>query len=138
MSAHTDTVIKRVRADDRRLRQILINLLSNAVKFTPEGGEVRVSCFREDSALVITVRDTGIGMAPEDLPKAMMVFGQVETKVTRKVEGTGLGLPLVKHLVELHGGTLTIESEVGAGTTAIVRLAAERIVEVQPSYMTAT
>ena len=140
LSAVAGDTVRHVRADDRRLRQILINLLSNAVKFTPEGGEVRVSWFREDDALAITVSDTGIGIAPEDLPKAMMMFGQIETKVARKVEGTGLGLPLVKHLVELHGGKLTIESQVGEGTTAIVRLPLDRIVDtigLQPSAMTA-
>jgi signal transduction histidine kinase len=138
LSAIADDTIRCVRADDRRLRQILINLLANAVKFTPEGGEVRVSWRREEQALAIAVSDTGIGIAPEDLPKAMMTFGQVENNVSRKVEGTGLGLPLVKHLVELHGGKLTIESEVGEGTTAIVRLPLDRIVDVPGTQPSAT
>jgi signal transduction histidine kinase len=141
LSASTDGKVGRIRADDKRLRQILINLLSNAVKFTPEGGEVRVSCVRKDHVLAVAVSDTGIGIAPEDLPKALKRFGQIDTKVSRKVEGTGLGLPLVKHLVELHGGTFTIESQVGVGTTAIVHFPLERIVEapeMRPSGMVAT
>jgi signal transduction histidine kinase len=125
-----------LRADERRLRQILINLLSNAVKFTPEGGQVRVSSYRKDGGLAIEVRDTGIGMAPEDIPKAMTTFGQVDSKISRKHEGTGLGLPLAKHLVELHGGTLTIESEVDAGTIVTIFLPPERIVEA-PTHLAA-
>ena len=117
-----------IRADDRRLRQILINLLANAVKFTPEGGEVRVSSFPTQNGLAIRVSDTGIGMASEDIPRAMTLFGQVDSKISRKHEGTGLGLPLAKHLAELHGGTLTIESQVNVGTNVTFVLPAERIV----------
>jgi signal transduction histidine kinase len=117
-----------IRADELRLRQILINLLSNAVKFTPEGGHVWVSSAQENGALVITISDTGIGIAPEDIPKALAPFGQVDSTVRRKQEGTGLGLPLAKQLVELHGGTLTIDSKVNVGTTVTFALPAERII----------
>jgi signal transduction histidine kinase len=128
MSASIDPNHPLVRADDRRLRQILINLLANAVKFTPEGGRIRVSSFPAPAGLAISVSDTGIGMASEDIPKAMTTFGQVDSKISRKHEGTGLGLPLAKHLVELHGGTLKIESKLNAGTTVTFVLPAERIV----------
>ena len=116
-----------VRADDRRIRQILINILSNAVKFTPEGGRVRVETSVRGSGLVISVSDTGIGMSPEEIPKALEPFGQIDSKISRKYEGTGLGLPLAKHLVELHGGTLTVESARNVGTTVTITLPPERI-----------
>jgi len=123
-------------ADDRRLRQILINILSNAVKFTPEGGQVRVSSFRKDGGLAIEVSDTGIGMAPEYIPKAFMTFSQADSVISRKHEGTGLGLPLAKQLVELHGGTLAIESEVNVGTTVTIVLPPARIIAKQARLAT--
>jgi signal transduction histidine kinase len=127
--SHTlDPEVRLIRADERRTRQILINLLSNAVKFTPEGGQVRVSSFVKDGALMIEVKDSGIGIAAADIPKVMTSFGQVESKISRKYEGSGLGLPLAKHLVELHGGTLTIESQVDVGTTVTILLPADRII----------
>src|SRR6185503_8500818 len=112
LSVVRDPEVLMVRADERRLRQILINLLSNAVKYTPEGGSVGVRTFRRNGGLAIAVSDTGIGMAAENIPKALAPFDQIERKVRRKQEGTGLGLPLAKQLTELHGGTLKIESEV--------------------------
>jgi signal transduction histidine kinase len=128
ISVSLDDEVRSVRADDRRLRQILINLLSNAVKFTPEGGQVRVSTTQENGGLAIAVSDTGIGMAPEDIPKAMTPFGQVDSKIRRKQEGTGLGLPLAKQLVELHGGTFRIDSKIDGGTTVTFVLPPERII----------
>ena len=122
-----------IRADERRLRQILINLLSNAVKFTPEGGEIRISSALKNGGLAICVSDSGIGMAPEDIPKAMTPFGQVDSKVRRKQEGTGLGLPLAKQLVELHGGTFAIESTINVGTTVTFVLPAERLLASPPA-----
>lgn len=118
-----------VRADSRRMQQILINLLSNAVKFTPEGGRVRISVFRKDGGVTIKVRDTGIGMSPEGIAKAVEPFGQIDSTLSRKYEGTGLGLPLAKHLIALHGGTITIESRESVGTTVTITLPAERIIE---------
>ncbi len=113
--------------DDLKLKQILINLLSNAVKFTPEGGRMamRVSV---DFAhqIVVRVSDSGVGIAAEDISKVFTPFTQLNATVSRKVKGTGLGLPLSRALTELHGGTLTLESEVGVGTTAILRLPINR------------
>jgi len=130
LSVYLDYDVPFLLADERRMRQILINLLSNAVKFTPEDGEVTVATVRVPDGLAIEVRDTGIGIAPEDIPKALTPFGQVDSKISRKYEGTGLGLPLVKHLAELHGGSLSIASEVNVGTTVTVLLPGLRIVRV--------
>jgi len=114
--------------DERRLQQVLINLLSNAVKFTPRGGQIRVSADKSDSGLAIAVSDTGIGIAPENIPRAMAPFGQVDSALTRKHEGTGLGLPLAKQLIELHGGSFALESAVGIGTTVTLTLPPERAI----------
>ncbi len=118
-----------LRADERKLKQILANLLSNAVKFTDAGGEVTLRAWcRMDSGYVFQIVDTGIGIAPEDIPKALSRFGQVDGDLNRQYEGTGLGLPLTKALVEQQGGILDLRSEVGVGTTVTVRFPAERIV----------
>ena len=122
-----DPEVRFIRADERRLQQVLINLLSNAVKFSREGGDVRVTSTRRGGGLAIAVSDTGIGIAPEDIPKALAPFGQIERKVRRKQEGTGLGLPLAKQLVELHGGTFAIESTLNVGTTVTFLLPASRV-----------
>jgi len=118
--------------DERKIKQILLNLLSNAVKFTPEGGEVRVTSARRNGGLSLSINDTGIGIAAEDIPKVLAPFGQVESKVRRKHEGTGLGLPLAKQLVELHGGLLTIDSRLDVGTTVTILLPASRMVAPRP------
>jgi len=128
ISVSLDDGARFIRADERRMRQILINLLSNAVKFTLEGGHVRLSSAQRNGGLAISVSDTGMGMAPEDIPKAMTPFGQVDSKVRRKQEGTGLGLPLARQLVELHGGTFAIESKIKVGTTVTFVLPPERII----------
>ena len=106
-----------VRADARRLKQILLNLLSNAVKFTPHGGRVAVRARRSGAAVEIAVSDTGVGIAPTDQEAIFEEFRQVGTDYTRKAEGTGLGLALTRRLVELHGGTIRVESEPGKGST---------------------
>ncbi|HTZ81522.1 MAG TPA: PAS-domain containing protein [Stellaceae bacterium] len=116
-----------LRADIRRMKQVLLNLLSNAVKFTPSGGAVTIAVAVEDEGLRIAVSDTGIGMAPEDLAIALQPFGQIDSRLARKYQGTGLGLPLTKAMVELHGGSLELISASGRGTTALVRLPAERL-----------
>ncbi|EWY37437.1 hypothetical protein N825_17660 [Skermanella stibiiresistens SB22] len=119
-----------VRAEELSLKQILTNLLTNAVKFTPEGGEVEVSAAVEpDGTLAISVADTGIGIAPEDIEKAFAPFGQIESSLSTKTQGTGLGLPLAQSLVALHGGTLTLDSAPGEGTTVTIRLPADRVVD---------
>jgi signal transduction histidine kinase len=120
-----------LRADQRRVRQILLNLLSNATKFTPPGGEIRVSILRRDAGVAVAIADTGIGIAAEDIPRALERFGQVDSSLGRKYEGTGLGLPLSKRLAELHGATLDIESRVGIGTTITVAFPAERVLDSQ-------
>jgi signal transduction histidine kinase len=107
--------------DPAKLRQILHNLLSNAVKFTPEGGRVWVEARRDAAGVTVTVGDSGIGMSPDDVAVALTPFGQVDNRLERRYEGTGLGLPLTKALVELHGGRLSFESARGAGTRATVR-----------------
>jgi signal transduction histidine kinase len=122
-----DKRIPQVRADEKRMRQILLNLLSNAIKFTPPGGTVSIFSVVRDGGLDITVDDTGIGMKNKDIPRALERFGQIDSTLARKYEGAGLGLPLAKHLIELHGGALKIESTVGAGTTVTVTLPAERV-----------
>ena len=117
-----------IRGDTVRIRQVLLNLVSNAVKFT-EAGHVRVSlAFDAASGLTFVVADTGIGMAPEEIGKALEPFGQVDNAVSKKYAGTGLGLPLAKNLVVLHGGRLEIASVAGAGTIITVRLPPERLV----------
>lgn len=105
--------------DGKKFKQIMLNLLSNAVKFTPAGGEVGVSCWHNvtDDTMTFEVKDTGIGIAPKDISRAMSPFGQVDSTLKRKYEGTGLGLPLTKKFVELMGGRFTIESQVNVGTT---------------------
>jgi two-component system cell cycle sensor histidine kinase PleC len=115
-----------VRADSRRLKQILINLLSNAHKFTLPGGHITLAVARIDSRfLAITVRDSGIGMTPEQLVLALKPFGQANSTHSRPQEGTGLGLPITKALIEQHGGRMWIDSAEGQGTTIVFTIPAE-------------
>ena len=114
--------------DERLMRQIVLNLLTNAIKFTGEGGQVTLSiAVDREHGIAIQVQDTGIGIAPQDIARVIRPFEQVETVLSRSHGGTGLGLPLTSKLTELHGGTFDIQSEVGRGTTVIVRLPAERL-----------
>ncbi len=114
--------------DELKLKQVLINLLSNAVKFTPAGGTVSLNTMlAADGGIAIKVSDTGIGIAPEEVSTAMLPFRQVDGAASRSYEGTGLGLPLSKALVELHDGRLELESEVGVGTTVTVWFPPERM-----------
>ena len=122
-----DQHLPRVMADERSMKQMLLNLLSNAVKFTPEGGTVDIDVRQEaDGRIAMSVQDTGIGIADKDIARVLEPFGQVDTSLNRKYNGTGLGLPLTKALAELHGGELAIESEPGIGTTVSIRLPADR------------
>jgi signal transduction histidine kinase len=109
------------------MQQILHSLISNAIKFTPDGGQVTLEAARQNEGIIFRVRDTGIGMAPEDIPVALERFGQIDNSLARQYEGTGIGLPLAKELVELHGGTLEIESEVGVGTIVTLRFPEMRL-----------
>jgi signal transduction histidine kinase len=122
-----------LRADDLKLKQVLINLLSNAAKFTPAQGHVTMRAeLQPNGAFVIEVIDTGIGIDPKDIPKVFTPFSQLNANVSRTIQGTGLGLPLARALVQLHGGTLTLASEKGVGTTATVSLPASRVVRGTP------
>ncbi len=114
---------KTIIGDARRIKQVFLNLLSNAIKFTPQGGTVAV-CVTADNPTKLTVRvaDSGVGIAKEDIPKVLSEYGQAEHGLDHLVEGTGLGLPISKKLVEMHGGRLNIESDVGKGTTVIITL----------------
>ncbi|NQV56129.1 MAG: PAS domain S-box protein, partial [Rhodospirillales bacterium] len=116
-------------ADQRRVKQILVNLLSNAVKFTPPGGNVTLSGkVSENGELAIAIADTGIGMSRSDIDLAMETFGRVKSKNRElEAEGTGLGLPMVKGLIEMHGGRLEIDSELGVGTTARIVFPRDRV-----------
>ena len=115
--------------DERRIKQIMINLLSNAVKFTPSDGEVCLHAGMDGSGgMILSIKDNGIGIAAEDIPKVLSPFGQVDSSLSREYEGTGLGLHLVRTLIELHGGRLVIESDLGLGTTVSCFFPAERMV----------
>ena len=114
-------------ADGRLIRQILFNLISNAAKFTMADGRVAIEAEIDDDGLQIRVCDTGIGIRSRDIDTVLRPFEQVDSALSRKYEGIGLGLPLSKSFVELHGGVLEIQSELGIGTTAIVRLPKARI-----------
>ena len=117
-----------LRADLRMVKQMLLNLMTNAVKFTPEGGRVEVRAEIDVSGcFVVSVSDSGIGIAAEHLEEVMQPFGQADTSLGREYEGTGLGLPLVKAMADLHSATLELESTVGVGTTATIRFPAERV-----------
>jgi two-component system cell cycle sensor histidine kinase PleC len=116
-----------IKTDGKRLRQIMLNLLSNAVKFTPSGGSVTVAIWenKADGSISMEIRDTGIGIAPKDIPRAMTPFGQVDSTLARKYEGTGLGLPLTRKFIRIMGGSFNIQSEVGKGTTILISLPRE-------------
>ena len=103
--------------DERKVKQILVNVLSNAVKFTPEGGQIRVKAALGDGSVILSVADTGIGIAPEDQEAIFEEFRQVGTTYAQKREGTGLGLTLTRKFVEMHGGRIWVESELTKGST---------------------
>ena len=114
--------------DERKMKQIVINLLSNAVKFTPAGGRIDVCWHIADNRCCeLTIRDTGIGIGPDDLARVLQPFAQAESGLNRRYEGTGLGLPLTRGLVELHGGSFRLESELGQGTHAIIEFPLSRV-----------
>jgi signal transduction histidine kinase len=118
----------RVLAVERMIRQIMINLVGNAIKFTPAGGCVMLDGEAlPDGGYAVTVQDCGIGMTRDEIAKALMPFGQVESKLTAKHNGTGLGLPLAKAMLELHDGTLEISSSPGHGTLIVLNFPASRI-----------
>jgi two-component system, cell cycle sensor histidine kinase PleC len=123
LTSHIDDDIAKVRGDSVKLRQIFVNLISNAIKFTQPGGSVVVEARALiDGGVAVFVRDTGVGMTEAEVAVAMTPFGQVDGSKTRWREGTGLGLPIAKALVELHGGSLEIRSEKAVGTEVAVLL----------------
>jgi len=116
-------------ADELRVKQSLLNILGNAVKFTPEGGNIFFGASVEaDGGVTFTVKDSGIGIRAEELPKAMAMFGQADGSHARPHDGAGLGLPLTKSLMELHGGKLAIDSTPGVGTTVRLQFPSSRSV----------
>jgi signal transduction histidine kinase len=117
LALKTDRSLGSFRGDERKFKQIMLNLLSNAVKFTPEGGSVSVAACSFDSAVEVSVADTGVGISAEDQELIFDEFKQVGGDYTRKAEGTGLGLALTKRFVELHGGTIRVESAPSKGST---------------------
>ncbi len=123
VSLDLDRPLPAVIGSGRMLQQVFINLLANAVKFTPPGGKVTVRADASgDGDVAITISDTGIGMSDEDIEIALTAFGQVDSKMARRYDGTGLGLPLAKAIIELHRGRLEIDSYPGRGTTIAVTL----------------
>jgi two-component system phosphate regulon sensor histidine kinase PhoR len=103
--------------DKERLKQVMVNLIDNAIKYTPAGGRIAVTCREEGNGVRITVRDTGVGIPAEHLPRIFERFYRVDRERSREAGGTGLGLAIVKHIVEAHGSNVEIESEVGRGST---------------------
>ncbi|WP_142848870.1 PAS domain-containing hybrid sensor histidine kinase/response regulator [Telmatospirillum sp. J64-1] len=125
LSADIAPVLPVLDADPLRIKQVLLNLIANSIKFTPPGGSVDVSVCAEEGGVLITVADTGIGMSPEGLARALQPFGQVDSRLSRRYGGTGLGLPLAKSFVELHGGRMEIDSREGEGTVVRLRFPVE-------------
>ena len=122
-----------IEGDSKRLRQLFVNLLSNASKFTAEKGRILVMAKKTgDGAVTIAIADTGVGMTHEEIVVAMKPFAQLQGHLARTQEGAGLGLPLAMGIVKLHGGTLYLESQPGAGTTAIVTLPRDAAVQSTP------
>ena len=114
--------------DSTKFKQVTLNLLSNAVKFTEPRGRIQVdSVLRKSGDLALSIRDTGIGIPPEQIERIFQPFEQVVDHLTREHEGTGLGLPIAKALIELHGGDLVLSSQPGTGTTARLRLPGNRV-----------
>ena len=122
LSLEVDKRLGAFQADERKFKQIVLNLLSNAVKFTPDGGRVAVSAKQDTTCVEIAVKDTGIGIAPEDQAAVFEEFKQVGRDYTKKAEGTGLGLTLTKRFVELHGGAISLQSALGKGSTFTITL----------------
>ncbi len=121
--------LPQLRADERKVRQALLNLATNAIKFTPPAGRVFLRARLVDGRLRLAVEDTGIGMASADIPKALSPFGQIDSAHNRRHTGTGLGLPLTKRLVEAHGATFDLKSELAVGTIVTVEFPADRLVD---------
>ena len=120
-----DAGVATVRADERKIKQVMLNLLSNAIKFTPEGGRITVLAAPGNGCVEVSVKDTGIGIAPEDQGVVFEEFRQVGSSAAKQ-EGTGLGLALCRRFIELHGGRIWVDSEVGKGSAFTFALPVRR------------
>ena len=127
LAISTESDLPDVFVDPQKIAQALVNLISNAIKFTPAGGQIRVRAFKAGGDIAITVSDTGAGIAEDELGEVMKPFVQSREAERRRIQGTGLGLPLADEYVKLHGGTLSLVSALGAGTTATITLPASRM-----------
>jgi PAS domain S-box-containing protein len=120
--------LPRLRGDERAIKQVILNLVSNGIKFTPPGGSVTIAAHLDaDGSMIASVSDTGIGIAKENIDRVFAAFHRAGTWITREFEGTGLGLTISRNFMDLHGGSLTLSSEMGQGTTATARFPAERV-----------
>jgi signal transduction histidine kinase len=126
------STVPHIRGDRRRVVQVLLNLLTNAVKFTPENGRIVVRAHAQPDGLSVEIADTGIGIAADDIPRVMQDWGQARSDLTHDGEGTGLGLPLSRRLMELHDGTLQLTSTPGVGTTVSLWFPSARLVPSPP------
>ncbi len=122
LEVNVDTSLENIRADRTKLRQILYNLMNNAIKFTPDKGRVIVSACKKKGELEIKVSDNGIGLSKENNEKIFMPFTQADSSTARRYGGTGLGLYIVKNFIDLHGGKIWVDSEVGKGSTFVFTL----------------
>jgi signal transduction histidine kinase len=125
LNLRVDERLGQMRADERKVRQVVLNLLSNAIKFTPEGGGIEIHAAPKDGFVEVSVTDTGVGIAPEDQGAVFEEFRQVGT-ADKKVEGTGLGLSLARKFIELHSGRIWVQSQVGQGSTFTFTLPVQR------------
>jgi two-component system cell cycle sensor histidine kinase PleC len=124
-----ESELPRLWADERAIRQICLNLLSNAIKFTPQGGEIWLKVgWTASGGQYMSVKDTGAGIPEEEIPVVLASFGQGSNSIKSAEQGTGLGLPIAKSLVDLHGGTFTLKSKLRIGTEVIVTFPPERVV----------
>lgn len=122
--------LPKLKGDERLIKQVLVNLLRNAIKFTGENGDICLGAVEnKDGGMVVFVKDTGIGMSPEEIPLALEPFGQVQNRAGLAREGTGLGLTLSKKFIELHDGSLAVESEMNVGTTVTARFPKCRVLK---------
>ncbi len=129
LTAELPNDLPNLRADELKLRQVLTHLVSNAVRFTTEGGSVIVRASHDpETGVTVSIQDTGIGMSEEQIPVALQPFGQLENRLTRRFNGTGLGLPLARMLIDLHGGSFSLDSVAGEGTTVSFTLPPERVI----------
>ncbi|HVC52943.1 MAG TPA: ATP-binding protein [Stellaceae bacterium] len=128
-ATHLPADLPLLRADERKTKQVLLNLVTNAAKFTPSGGHIEViGAFDRQAGLMLTVADSGIGIAHNDIARVLEPFVQVDSSLSRQHQGTGLGLPLVKAIIELHGGSLMLDSTVGVGTRVTITFPPDRAV----------